>query len=148
MRLCYLCIAVLLYSCGEENNKNSNGAETVSNDTIPVIRKAVTKKPVASYWVVMDKILDRKFGVDVFETPYTFKYFLSMQYDGMVQEDSLEVPNFGKWPEIKIIPGEQKLSCVIGFMDTKKRFREYKLLSAKNNKLSLSTLKYYSVGRE
>ena len=144
----YCCVlAILLFSCGEKNNNTSTAGRPVSNDTVPIVRRSVSKKPVASYWVVMNEILDRKFGVDVYETPNTFKYFLSMQYDGMVQTDTLEVPNFGMWPEIRTKPGEQKLSCIIGFMDTKKEFREYKLLSAKNNKLVLSTLKYYAEGR-
>lgn len=137
---------MLVAACNENgNNKATDRKHIVAgNDTIPAVRKVVNKKPVASYWVEMNAKLDRKFGVDVYETPYTFKYLLSMQYDAMPQMDSLEIPNFGKWPVIKIIPGKEKLSCIIGFLDLKGNFKEYKLLSAKNDQLKLSTLKYYS----
>lgn len=145
MKYYYLALIILISACGEKN-KNSNG-ERVSNDTIPAVRATVSKKPVASYWVVMDKVLDRKFGVDVYETANTFTYSLSMQYDGMVQKDSMEIPNFGIWPRVNVVPGENKFACIIGFLDAKNKFREYKLLQAKNNNLTLSTLKYYSVGR-
>jgi hypothetical protein len=144
---CYLPLVFFIFSCGEKKAETNSTSEVFLNDTIPELRKNVSKKPVASYWVQMgNPKLERKFGVDVYETPFTFKYLLSMQYDAMPETDTLSVPNFGMHPQIKVIAGKEKLSCIIGFMDAKGSFREYKLLSAKNNNLRLSTLKYYSVG--
>ena len=138
-------LIVLLWACNENKKQATTGI--TSNDTISGTRNSVNKKPVASYWVQMgNPKLERKFGVDIYETPFTFKYLLSMQYDAMPETDTLEVPNFRMLPTIKVVPGKEKLSCIIGFLDEKGNFKEYKLLSAKNNNLRLSTIRYYSVG--
>lgn len=119
----------------------------VSNDTIPEIRTEVSKKPVASYWVpVGNPALQFKFGVDVFETRQTFNYLLRMQYEGMIVTDTLKLPNFGIWPQVQIQKGKDKTSCIIGFLDKKKEFKEYKLLTVQNDKLKLKVLKRYFVG--
>ena len=133
----YLFFSIFICGCAE--NKIA----------IPMIRENVNKTPVASYVIPMgDPKLDRKFGVEVYETPETFKYLLTMYYDGTVQTDTLNVPNIGILPAVKIKAGEEKLSCIIGFLDNKNVFREYKLLSAKNDQLRLSTLKSYSVAAD
>ncbi|MEJ7674726.1 MAG: hypothetical protein WKF59_19030 [Chitinophagaceae bacterium] len=64
----YVFIIILMIGCSEKNN-----------DVISVIRKKVNKQPVATYIIPMgDPKLDRKFGVQIFETPSTFKYLLLM----------------------------------------------------------------------
>jgi len=144
----YLFIIVFIYSCVQKNNDRGNEEKTevVSNDTISVIRKSISNKPVATYVIPMgNPKLDRKFGVEIFETRETFKYLLVMYNDGTVQDDTLTVPNFGISPVIKINPGKEKLTCIIGFLDKKKEFREYKMLSTKNGQLALTTLKRYAV---
>lgn len=145
----YICIlfVILFSSCAEKNKSNSqSGQAALSNDTIPVIRKNVNKKAVAAYVIPMgDPKLDRKFGVEVYETPETFKFLLVMYHDGTIQNDTLTIPNFGTWPTVKINPGKEKLSCIIGFLDNKNEFLEYKMLYAKGDKLSLKTLKQYGV---
>lgn len=120
----------------------------VTNDTIPEIRKTVSKKPVASYLVaVNDPKLERTFGISVYETPLTFQYLLKMHYEAMEVTDTLTVPNFGVWPVVQIQPGKDKRSCIIGFLDTKKKFKEYKMLIAKGDKMKLTVLKNYYAGR-
>ncbi|HUS00610.1 MAG TPA: hypothetical protein VMY77_02730 [Chitinophagaceae bacterium] len=143
----YLALIILLISCAEKNKNSEPGKiKLPGNDTIPVTRKNVNKKPVAAYVIQMgDPKLDRKFGVEVYETPETFKYLLMMYHDGTIQKDTLTIPNFGIWPTVKIRPGNEKLSCIIGFLDRKNEFLEYKLLSAKDDKLSLTILKRYGV---
>lgn len=144
--LCFLFIFQLV-SCAEKNKNNSDSRTiTVSNDTIPSVRKKVSKKPVAAYVIPMGDVkLDRKFGVEIYETPGTFKYFLVMYHDGTIQNDTLTVPNFGRWPEVKVKPGKEKFSCIIGFLDNKNDFMEFKMLSAKGDKLRLTILKQYGV---
>ncbi len=118
------------------------------NNAIPTTRKNVNKQPIATYVIPMgDPKLDRKFGVEVFETPETFKYLLVMYYEGTVQNDTLAVPNIGISPVIKVNPGKEKLSCIIGFLDNKNEFREYKMLHEKNGQLALTTLKKYEVAK-
>lgn len=130
-------IFIFLCSCAEKKN------------AIPAIRKEISKNPVAAYLIPMgDPKLDRKFGAEVFETSETFKYLLVMYFDGTVQNDTLTVPNLGMLPVIQIKPGDEKLSCIIGFADDKNVFREYKLLSVKNDQLRLTTLKKYAVSGE
>ncbi len=130
-------IFISLCSCAEKKN------------AIPAIRKEINKNPVATYLIQMgDPKLDRKFGAEVFETQETFKYLLVMYFDGTVQNDTLNVPNIGIFPVVKIKAGEEKLSCIIGFADDKNVFREYKLLSVKNDQLRLTTLKKYAVSGE
>ena len=123
---------ILLCSCAEKKT------------TIPTTRDTINKKPVASYIIPMgDPKLDRKFGAEIFETPETFKFKLVIYNDGAIVNDTMEFPNFGILPVIQVKPGTQKLSCIIGFVDNKNVFREYKMLSIENDKLRLTTLKRY-----
>ena len=131
-------------ACTQKNKLNYEGL--ANKNVIPELRTAVSKNPVASYLIPMgNPKLDRKFGVEIYETPYTFKYLLVMQYDGMIQTDTLKIPNFGSSPVVKVKPGTEKLSCIIGFLDKGNNFREYKMLSAQNDDLKLTVLKSYVV---
>ena len=147
----YYCLFFLIcISACEQTNKTGNKKPGDNNgspgDIIPATRVTVNNNPVASYSVPMgDPRLDRKFGVEIYETKYTFRYLLVMQYDGMIQTDTLKLPNFDTWPVVKVKPGKEKLSCIIGFMDKKNDFREYKMLTAKNDKLKLIVLNGYVV---
>ena len=151
MKYTVLFVVLLAFGCsgnpGKENNASSASAANISNDTIPVTRKQVSKSPVASYMIpINNPLLHQYFGAKVYETPSTFKYLVKMQYEGMIETDTLKIPNFGTWPVVQIKKGPEKLSCIIGFLDKEKRFREYKMLSATNDKLKLTVLKSYAVG--
>ena len=148
MKYWYIVLLICINACHQKNKLNHKGSagKNAATDTIPELRNTVSKNPVASYSIPMgDPRLERKFGVEIYETPYTFKYLLVMQYDAMVQTDTLKLPNFGIWPIIKVNPGKEKLSCIIGFLDEKNNFREYKMLSAKNDELKLTVLKSYGI---
>ena len=132
-------IIFLISACGNKSSKAP---------LVPEERKEVNKNPVASYLVTAgDPRLDRKFGVEVYETPFTFKYLLKIQYGGVQETDTLKVPNFDIWPVVQVKPGEDSLSCIIGFLNEKKEFMEYKLLSVKNGQLQLTVLRKYNVYR-
>lgn len=150
MKMYFYLLAFLFSACANGNleSKDANDTTTfTSNDTIPEIRKEISNKPVASYLVpVNDPVFKQKFGVEIYETPFTFQYLLRMQYDWMKVTDTLKLPNFGTWPVVEIKPGKEKFSCIIGFLDKKKQFKEYKMLTAKNDKLKLVVLKRYFVG--
>ena len=151
MKYFFLITILYLAACNNPSLQSQDSKEStifVSHDTIPERRTTVRKEPVASYHVpVGDRKLERYFGVNIYETPFTFKYLLAMQYEALDETDTLQLPNFGSWPSIQVQPGKDKLSCVIGFLDEKKKFREYKMLSAKGNKMSLTVLKKYGIGR-
>lgn len=143
--------ALLLLSCADNSKdltKNASSSATIaSNDTVPIVRKQVNKAPVASYIIpINNPLLKQYFGVKIYETPSTFQFLLKMQYEGMIETDTLKIPNFGTWPTVQVNKGPEKLSCIIGFLDKEKHFREYKMLLAKNDKLRLIVLKKYSVG--
>ena len=150
-RCFFLLIIFIAAACSNKNELQEEEAtketEFVTNDTIPEVRREVKKEPVATYLVPSkDKYLDYKFGVKVFETPKTFHYLLEMNYDGMEVKDTLKVPNFGKWPVIEVKPTKEKLTCIIGFLDKDKNFKEYKMLTAVGDKLKLKVLHRYAVG--
>ena len=132
-------IIILISACSNKHSKSS---------IIPDVRKEINKKPVASYLITVgDPRLEQKFGVEVYETPYTFKYLLLMQYQGIEETDTLKIPDFDTWPVVQVKPGSDSLSCIIGFLNEKKEFMEYKLLSAKNDQLRLTVLRRYAVDR-
>jgi hypothetical protein len=151
MKYCYLFTFLLAIACNRSNKLQSeNASDTtsfVTNDTIPEGRTTVSKKPVASCLVpVGNPALKQNFGVQVYETPFTFQYLLRMQFGGMIETDTLKIPNFGILPVVEVRPGKEKLSCIIGFLDKKKEFKEYKMLTAKGNQMKLIVSKRYYVG--
>jgi hypothetical protein len=142
---------MVFLGCHHKNklSETEAGGETtyVTNDTVPEIRVIVSKKPVADYTIpINNPLLQQYFGVRIYETRHTFQYLLKMQYEGMIETDTLKIPNFGTWPAVVVKPGKEKLSCIIGFLDKGRNFKEYKLLTAKGNNLKLKTLHHYFVG--
>jgi hypothetical protein len=140
-----------LVGCGQETAESKSRAThtttVVTNDTIPELRPTISKKPVASYLVqVNDPKLERTFGLKIYETKFTFRYLMRMHYEAVEYTDTLDVPNFGRWPVVEVRKGKDARSCIIGFLDNENRFREYKKLSAKGNKMKLIVLKRYSTG--
>ena len=151
MKYYFFLLAIIIAGCNDKNKLHEQDAsqetEFKTNDTIPEVRREVNKKPVASYLVPSkDKYLDYKFGVNIYETPKTFDYLLEMNYDGMKVKDTLKLPNFGTWPVFEVRPTKEKLTCIIGFLDKEKNFKEYKMLTAKGDKLKLKVLHRYFVG--
>lgn len=151
MKYFFVIFIACLQACNNKELQSKVSTEStliVSHDTIPDIRATVSKKPVASYRVVAgDPKLERYFGVAIYETGLTFSYLLRMEYEAIVETDTLRVPNFGSWPAVQVQPGKEKLSCIIGFLDEKGKFREYKMLAAKGSHMRLTVLKKYGVGR-
>lgn len=113
---------------------------------IPEYRSNVKTEPVAEYKVRTDNPLnDWYFSVKVYETPKTFQYLVKLQYEEMEGDDTLKLPDFGSEPKLVIQKGDEKYSCIIGFMDNQNQFREYKKVFMKNNELKITALKHYTV---
>ncbi|QEC66459.1 hypothetical protein FRZ67_03805 [Panacibacter ginsenosidivorans] len=129
-----------------ENNSNKDSAIVSTNTEIPTTRKAVNPKPIASFSKeIPNELNDWKFAVNVYETKETFHYVMKMQYMELAAEDTLKIPNFGTMPKIEIRPGADTYSCIIGFLDKQNTFREYKLVTAKEDRLSVKILHRYAV---
>ncbi|TDH27404.1 hypothetical protein EXU57_07410 [Segetibacter sp. 3557_3] len=149
MKYLALCLMLFAIACNTETTENDKKTDSkiITNDTVPEVRTNISKAPVASYMVPLGNPVQKWFfGVQVFETNQTFKYLLRMQYEGMIETDTLRLPNFGTWPVVEVRKGSEKLSCIIGFLDQQKQFKEYKKLVVEVNNMKLVVLKRYSVG--
>ncbi len=144
-------IIVGIFGCNQDKkntgSSDNNHEAVIVNDTIPQIRSSVEKKAVANYSeTVPDKLNDWKFTVDAFETAETFKYLLKIQYKELQVSDTLNIPNFGIYPTIALKKGPKDLSCIVGFQDKEKVFKEYKMVEVVSGQLKIRSLKSYRRG--
>ncbi|MDH7464399.1 hypothetical protein QEG73_24090 [Chitinophagaceae bacterium 26-R-25] len=148
LSLCYMVIAC--------NNTNGNtkalsADSTAKHETIaeiPEKRSSVNAKPVMVFEKpVADNLNKWKFSVKLYETKYTFKYKVEMQYQEVTGTDTITFPNLGYAPRPVLKQGTDPYSCIIGFKDNGGDFKPYKLVIAENDELSIKTLKHYSVTR-
>ena len=147
-------LLLALLCCNKPKNNNetataNNGDPTKAiNDTIPLTREKVENSPVASYSEkVKDELNDWRLAVDIYETKQTFKFLMKIEYMVQEAEDTLTIPNFGIMPKVEIRKGPEKESCIVGFLDKRGEFKEYKLIALKEKQLKISTLKYYGRAR-
>ncbi len=149
MMIKYNCLFLLLFclsACQSDTLAGEDTNETktlVTNDTIPELRDSISKMPVATY--ISSK--GEKLEVKVYETQLTFQFIMKMKYKFLDEPDTLHIPNFGIRPRIVIKDGEDEQSCIIGFLDKKNQFRDYKLITVKTGNLQVKVLKRYFTGR-
>lgn len=141
-----------LFSCHSSNqqssDRDSTNKPTIINPTnnVPEFRKDIKTEPVDQYKEKTDNPLnDWYFSVKLYESPMTFHYLIKMQFEEIQGEDTLKLPNFGYDPKPVLKKGNEKYSCIIGFMDDKNVFREYKLVHVENGNLKINALKHYAV---
>jgi len=144
-----------LFSCHPNSQTNSQQQIDSANKPVvinpanntPEFRKEVKALPVAEYKEKTDNPLnDWYFSVKLYETQKTLDYLVKLQFEEITGEDTLRLPNFGNEPKPVIQKGKDKYSCIIGFMDSDNKFREYKLVHVENsNHLKVTSLKHYSV---
>ncbi|MFP5041782.1 hypothetical protein [Parasediminibacterium sp. JCM 36343] len=140
-------ISIILFFTGCQTNSNTGNTTYETNDTMPEFRSMVKKEPVAVFSKpVKDELNDWKFTVSVFETKQTFKYLLEVKYKENFAKDTISIPNFGTPPTVVLQKGKTDMDCIIGFLDDKKAFREYKLVSCEGLNIKVSTLKNYFIG--
>lgn len=142
-------LMVCFVSCNQlHGDSNVNESTTyITNDTVSEIRSKVSPVPVAEYVKpINDPLNNWKFAVSVTETKLRFSYILKMKYKELDESDTLRIPNFGIQPRIEIRKGADDYSCIIGFLDKKSEFKEYKQVAIKDNQMKLTTLKRYFVG--
>jgi hypothetical protein len=115
-------------------------------EKVPMYRTTVNAEPVAEYKEKTENPLnDWYFSVKLYETPKTFQYVMKLKYEELEGEDTLFLPNVGTVPKPVIQKGEDKYSCIVGFMDNHDQFREYKKVYVKSDQLKVTSLKHYSV---
>ena len=141
----------LLISCSEPQKHETSNQGSESNKkpltvVIPEFRETVRKEPVALHEEKVDNPLnDWYFSVRLYETPKTFQYLIKLKFEELQGEDTLKLPNFGTIPKPAIEKGNEKYSCIIGFLDKENKFREYKKVYVKGNQLKITSLKHYAV---
>jgi len=115
-------------------------------EKVPLFRESVKAEPVAEYKEKTDNPLnDWYFSVKLYETPKTFQYVMKLKYEEMEGDDTLNLPNVGTIPKPVIQKGEDKYSCIVGFIDNHDQFREYKKVYVKYDQLKVTSLKHYTV---
>src|SRR5688572_15073455 len=136
---------LIITACAEKKpasipNKDSTA---VTAPTVSLTRETIQKKPVVSYSERTDNPLNEwYFSVQLYETKNTFHYLIKMQFEEIRGTDTLRLPNFGTMPEPVIRKGKEQYSCIIGFMDKDKNFREYKKVYVKNNVMRITALRH------
>jgi hypothetical protein len=139
---------LLILSCNSktDDNKNSGDSVVYSTDKISETRSNVNPKPVKTYSETVKSFeTTDEFKVSLFETKETFRYLIKINYKNLEAEDTLNVPNFGEVPSVEIIKGDKRPSCIVGFLDNNKQFRESKLIFFEDNKIEVHVLKHYGV---
>ena len=143
---CSLLIIAIIISCNNADSTSKQVAKKDSvislNDTIPLKREQVNEKPVAGF---DENKGDAGINVKIYETTKTFSYLLKVKYHGHDISDTLNIPNFGIWPTIEIKKADADKACIVGFLDNKGAFKEYKLIAASGDKLNIKILKRYAV---
>lgn len=142
-----LFIIALLTSCNETANNNAAKDSVVLNyKDIPLERKPVSANAVKIYSEPVKSFeTTDEFKVSLFETKETFHYLIKIDYKNLAEEDTLNVPDFGISPSVEIKKGDKRPSCIVGFFDQNKQFRESKLIYFEDNTIKVHVLKHYAV---
>lgn len=85
------------------------------------------------------------FTVRLYQTSKTMYYRVDVEWEGLPGSDTVRLPDLGTEPHPVLQHGQDKYSCIIGFLDNDKRFRELKLVHAKGPQLKISTLRHWVV---
>ncbi|HJV20686.1 MAG TPA: hypothetical protein VJ552_12455 [Sediminibacterium sp.] len=148
----YSCLLICCISC---NSSRADQTEQPTDSTVPAteVISATRVNPkteaVAAYSEKVDDGVNYannwKFAVQMYETGKTFNYLIKIAYKELRLTDSLGIPNFGIAPKVELRKGAEPRSCIIGFLDRKGEFKEYKKVAVKNEQLKITTINRYSV---
>jgi len=147
--LCLFTIVICFISCHTKNDQQNIAAKDsviLNYKNIPTDRSSVDPNPVKTYKEEVKSFeTTDQFIVSLYETRETFHYLIRIQYKNLEAGDTLNVPNFGTAPSVEILKGEKRPSCIVGFLDEDKKFRESKLICFEDNELKIHVLKHYGV---
>ena len=139
-------IFALLFFCISCNNNKENSSK---EQTVSLERSNPNPKAVATYnenvTTETGKLNNWKFAVALYETRQTFSYRIQIHYAELNVTDSLKFPDLGFMPKPALQKGKDEYSCIIGFLDDKNIFRDYKLVSVTDGSVHIHTIKYSSI---
>ena len=142
----YLVFFVFFISCNTHDNGTSGNAVIIKPRHVPSERSSVSAAAVKTYSEVIKSFeTTDTFKVALYETKQTFKYLIKIHYKQLDAEDTLRIPDFGINPMVDVKKGEKRPSCIIGFFDEHKQFRESKMVSFEENEIKVHVLKHYAV---
>jgi hypothetical protein len=107
-------------------------------------RMRVKKEAIAEYQEKTGH-LESEFAVKLYQTSKTMAFRVDIEYEGLPGTDTIKFPDLGTEPHPVLQKGEDKYSCVIGFLDNDSKFRELKLVHAKGAELKITTLRHWVV---
>ena len=110
----------------------------------PEFRAAVKKEPVAEYHEKTGHIAG-DFVVRLYQTSKTMYYRADAEFEGLPGTDTIKLPDLGTEPHPVLQRGGTNYSCIIGFLDNDKIFRELKLVHANSDQLKITTLRHWVV---
>jgi hypothetical protein len=110
----------------------------------PEFRATVKKEPVAEYREKTGHILG-DFVVRLYQTSKTMYYRADVEFEGLPGADTIKLPDLGTEPHPVLQKGGGQYSCIIGFLDSDKQFREVKLVHANGDQLKITTLRHWVV---
>ena len=147
MKLFFSLLFLLVFASCNSGNNGGLGGDSAVYENIPAERKEVNLNAVKTYAETVKSFeTTDEFKVSLFETKETFHYLIKIQYKNLDEEDTLKVPNFNIKPSVEIVKGDSiRPSCIVGFYDDKKQFRESKLVYFEDNSLKVKVLKHYAV---
>jgi hypothetical protein len=147
MKIGYLLLLIVLLSCNTNSgNNNSRDSVGYSSGKVSETRAIVNPNPVKIYTETVKSFeTTDEFKVALFETKETYHYLIKINYKNLEAEDTLRVPDFGQVPAVEIKQGDKRPSCIVGFLDNDKQFRESKLISFEDDEIKVHVLKHYGV---
>ncbi|HEY4289516.1 MAG TPA: hypothetical protein VGN00_20585 [Puia sp.] len=151
-----LSAAVILSACHSNSRETNTTTDSAAahHPALPMFRRNpehrdhVKKEAVAEFKVRTTNTLNELyFTVSLYETSETMKYLAKVDFEGLTGEDTIKIPDVGTPPHPVLQKGPEKYSCIVGFLDHDKNFRELKkvYVTDKGQELKITTLKHYRV---
>lgn len=110
----------------------------------PEFRDRVNKEPVAEYREKTGHP-EGDFVVQLYQTTKTMAFRAEVEFEGLPGTDTVKLPDLGTAPHPILQKGTDQFSCIIGFLDNDKQFRELKLVQAKGDQLKIAALRHWVV---
>jgi hypothetical protein len=122
------------------------GCNSSENKTIALKRETVNKNPVKEYAEkVPDDLNDWYFKVQLFETDSVFNYTVKMQYKEVTGEQIIRLPDMGYAPQPELKKGHYDKTVMVGFLDDKGKFMDYKMVYVVDEQMGIRGVKRYTV---
>ncbi|MBI2729280.1 MAG: hypothetical protein HYX40_00735 [Sphingobacteriales bacterium] len=132
----FVVTVILFISCNSAENK-----------TIDLKRETVNKNPVADYSEKVPDVLNKDwvFKVQLFETDSTFVYTLRTNYKAIDYDQKIRYPNLGYLPRPALKKGFYDKTVMVGFLDEKGKFMDYKMVYVLDEEVGIRGVKKYTV---